>query len=620
TEINEILGERALEIAGTLDGQVRHFEDNIVTRLETIGSVISTQSDRFGETLHGQTEAIAGALDDAIGKLSNALDTHGTGLIDNLRSHATSVTHTITEVGQTAARSLTDATSQIQSETIVTLHKLADASQIVQTVIGSANEAIVKLEGTLADRIVGLSHAGSIIRDDAMESTKLLMEQIEAMRYVTGAGIGETKSLIDMLDERTRAVSSVTREHVDMLESATGMLTEVEQRLGIDLATRRENIEALTAGLNSRISDVQNVADNFASKMAEALQIVENRTTAINSLMNATSEQAGQALRDQFEAVRVEANEEKERTLEVVRGVTSTTVAEMGDVLSKLIGRFDETANDVKATTAQIAREIESTRDEIARSLVDLPRETQQQGATLRRAISDQAKALSELSNILIVSGRTTDVAKPVTTVAPVVSKPEPVYVPAPAPVFKQPVVPEVEEARAELKDRAPLASPTPVSRSIQATRPVAPAVSVRQEVSASVTPASEKGQRAGWLSDLLDRASRDDGKDADIGDEIVPLVTPKPQATMEMKKAELPKEPISALLSDIGQIVDENSVARLWNSYLKGEPAAFSRAIYTLEGQRRFEDLTALLASYERFRASIETYATKFATTVVVR
>jgi hypothetical protein len=69
----------------------------------------------------------------------------------------------------------------------------------------------------------------------------------------------------------------------------------------------------------------------------------------------------------------------------------------------------------------------------------------------------------------------------------------------------------------------------------------------------------------------------------------------------------------LPALQGDIGRLVDEAAVARLWNTYLRGEPAAFSRSIYTLEGQRRFEELSQLFKQDEQFRSVLEAYANKF-------
>ena len=65
--------------------------------------------------------------------------------------------------------------------------------------------------------------------------------------------------------------------------------------------------------------------------------------------------------------------------------------------------------------------------------------------------------------------------------------------------------------------------------------------------------------------------------------------------------------------LSDINRIVDEPAVALLWSNYLKGEPAAFSQAIYTEEGKQRYAELTDLAAHDDRFRTSLEAYTAKF-------
>ena len=75
----------------------------------------------------------------------------------------------------------------------------------------------------------------------------------------------------------------------------------------------------------------------------------------------------------------------------------------------------------------------------------------------------------------------------------------------------------------------------------------------------------------------------------------------------------EAPREPIAALLSDINRIVKDSEVARLWSLYLKGEPATFSTAIYTEEGQQRYAELTQLLPVDERFRISLDAYTAKF-------
>ena len=73
------------------------------------------------------------------------------------------------------------------------------------------------------------------------------------------------------------------------------------------------------------------------------------------------------------------------------------------------------------------------------------------------------------------------------------------------------------------------------------------------------------------------------------------------------------PVEPIPRLLADIRSLMNDDAVANLWAAYLRGENVSFSRSLYTLAGQRRFSELSALFQSDERFRSSLESYASRF-------
>ena len=73
------------------------------------------------------------------------------------------------------------------------------------------------------------------------------------------------------------------------------------------------------------------------------------------------------------------------------------------------------------------------------------------------------------------------------------------------------------------------------------------------------------------------------------------------------------PTEPIAQLLADIRALVNDDAVTNLWAAYLRGENVSFSRSLYTLSGQRRFAELSALYQADEKFRASLNSYANRF-------
>jgi len=161
----------------------------------------------------------------------------------------------------------------------------------------------------------------------------------------------------------------------------------------------------------------------------------------------------------------------------------------------------------------------------------------------------------------------------------------------------------------------APLSSPVARPPVLPTPRPSYEAPKQPEVKAVPPIAPTNKGQRAGWLSDLLDRASQDDGK-PDTTSAAVEPETPQnvTKAIVEpTPKVETVREPIAALLADIAHLVDERSAALLWSNYLKGEPVTFSPALYTTQGQQRYTELTQQIAQDQRFRSSVDAYTTKF-------
>jgi hypothetical protein len=571
-------------------------------------------------------------LNSAISRLSTTLDTQGTSLISALQSNAGNITDTIAQVGSHTADILSGTADRLQSETLVTLQKMSDASHIVRTLVEQANQSIGELESKLADRVIGLAHAGTVIKEDAAHSASLLLEQIESMREVTATGIHETRALIDVLDERTRAVSSVTREHVEILENAAQSLGSIEGRLGSDLENRKASIEVLTRTLNEHFNNVETVAEKFALHLNGALMAIENRAGSIRDIMSDAATVASQTMREQFDTVRAEADAEKERTVDQVRAVSTEALAEMSELLGQLVGRFEKTAADVKSLTESIAQEVDAAREDITKSVTILPNETKEQSAALKRAVSEQIRALGELNAIMAASSRVTDTAKPVeqrpAPVAPEKS-PERSFTPVqrPAAPIEAPRSPMI--ARPDVVARDTVQPAKPKIEDKPYVPPVMP--QARPEpvaTTARPTPAQtpSRDPRSGWLSDLLDRASQDEVKTTPAQRQEAPRVQPTPapvSAPVEKTRpimppvastpVSTPTEPIAQLLADVRSLMNDDAVSALWAAYLRGENVSFSRSLYTLGGQRRFAELSALYQSDEKFRTSLNSYANRF-------
>ena len=216
--------------------------------------------------------------------------------------------------------------------------------------------------------------------------------------------------------------------------------------------------------------------------------------------------------------------------------------------------RFEATADDIRGLSRKIHREIEETRDEVRRGAIELPRETAEQAAALRRVVGDQVKALNELTDIVARSGRVYRRRRAGAAAARVALSRRP----APAPI-RHP------------RRRQPRPNPGP--------------------------PASRQG---GWLSDLLARASRDDAPKAAGQNGAGPASSKGGFST--------------GLTLDIARMVDNAAASDLWRRYQRGEKGGCSVAVSTprkaIRPSRKF---VAAIASIRRFARPLDHYVRHF-------
>jgi hypothetical protein len=106
---------------------------------------------------------------------------------------------------------------------------------------------------------------------------------------------------------------------------------------------------------------------------------------------------------------------------------------------------------------------------------------------------------------------------------------------------------------------------------------------------------AAQRGQ-SGWLSDLLSRASRDDQPTGDPG------ALNRPAA-----------DALDAIAVGIANLIDPDAAAEMWDRWRRGENGAFSRRLYTAQGQQTFDEIRRRCRTDAQFRETVERYTQEF-------
>ena len=81
--------------------------------------------------------------------------------------------------------------------------------------------------------------------------------------------------------------------------------------------------------------------------------------------------------------------------------------------MSETAERFRQSVAEVRQMASEVQRQLDATRQELRRGVFELPEETNEAANAMRRVVSDQIKALKELTAVVTASGADFDVSEP---------------------------------------------------------------------------------------------------------------------------------------------------------------------------------------------------------------
>ena len=323
---------------------------------------------------------------------------------------------------------------------------------------------------------------------------------------------------------------------------------------------------------------------SFAATVEESFDRAQARAKEINASLMMTTNGAAATVSSQFEMIRDNAGKERERTAAALQSAYEQANAQLAGIMGQTTERFKQSAAEIRSMAWEIQRELDATRQELRRGVLELPQETSEQANAMRRVVSDQIKALNELAGIVSNSGAGFDVSD------------------APAPPPPPPPASRIEPPRAiDPPRQAEIAPTTEMLRPIAQLSPIeAPRASrLQPPVPAPSAPPASAAQRgqAGWLSDLLSRASRDEAQ-------------PTNGAPASGRPA---SDALDAIAVSIAGLIDPDAAAEMWDRWRRGDNGAFSRRLYTAQGQKTFDEIRRRCRSDAQFRDTVERYTQEF-------
>ena len=396
------------------------------------------------------------------------------------------------QTASSAVSEIVETQSMLRSDTTALFERLREANILLQEVLSGAHENMSDIESTLVTRVSEFVAA----MNDVAQKTGVANTEVE--RQVAGFQATATQSLTELT-----GLAGQFDTHGRSLAEAVALIDRSNRRTEGALSERRLELEALVTTLDSKGNDLEQRLTRFSSLLDQSLEGAAERAREIARLVAESTTSGARAISENFEAIRTGAEEERKRATEAMQTIYEQATGDSQTMLTQAAERFADVVEGLKRMSSDMQRELEATRTELRRGILELPQETAESAAQMRRVIVDQIEALAELNRIVARHGRSLDVAEPSAR------RVEAVEAAAPR---------RVVPSEAVLTNGGPRPEPPrPQRADITGLNP--PAMPTRRADAPSLSPAVQgsppaqggpAGGRTGWLSDLLTRASQE--------------------------------------------------------------------------------------------------------------
>jgi len=590
-ELTQILDEKSSGLLAAIAGRSQEFAGEIEKVTGVAVQSIQSQAFVFTSTMLDNSNELARIINDAGANATSAVNRTMSELQDKTQ---TAVEQSRQTARQTVAEVM-ETHGMLRSDSTALFERLREANTLLQEVLSGAQNNLGSIEQVLSTRVTEFVGSMNQLLERTGATATKMDDHIGSFYGLTTKTLHDLTDLAQQFDTHGRALAQA----VELVELSNRRTDET-------IDARRDALDGLLASLNTRTEDLDRRLRSFAGLLDESLAAAESRARDIARVVVDSTSDATRAIADQHEAVRSVTEQERMRTAEALQSLYEQATNEANAVfrgsatdahnmLQEAKERFTDIVSSVKQMALEMQRELDATRNELRRGILELPQETAESASQMRRVIVDQIEALAELNRIVARHGRGMDAvqSEPTRRATPE----ESVVVSMGGGRGQRPA------ARSDITGGTggPIQGPP---------SPFAPRRADAPSLSPNQAQTGSNGRGNGWLSELLSRASREPDSPPRKDERL--RTDDRPGRTEE-RAARHTIESLDSLSVDIARMIDHDAAADLWERYNRGERNVFTKRLYTVQGQKAFDEIRKRYRSDREFKQTVDRYVGEF-------
>ncbi len=487
-EIVVAVGNGSANLTRVLDEHGGELINAIGTKTTELASEISRITEQAAKTIETKNSALAYELASRAQEIVEQITDKGersaeaiTSRMLTLQEAAAAAIEQSKQTASTAVSEMMETHGMLRTDATALFERLRDANGLLQDVLGGAQNNLGSIEQILSVRVTEFVATMNNLLERTGATTTSLDEHIGSFYGVTQQVLGNLGDLAQQFDAHGRSLSE-----------AVAQLDNSSKRTESSVTDQRAALETLVATLDNRTGDLDQRLKRFSTLLEESFVAAEARARDIARTIAEGMNTSTHAITEQYEQVRNATDEERKRTMESLHSIYQQAIGDSEVMFQSATERFTEIVQSMKQMASEMQHELDNTRQELRRGILELPQETAETTAQMRRVIVDQIDALAELNRIVARHGREFEAAEPVREPVRRVQEAISTGTGGPRRVDAPPQRPVV---RAESHPTAPPIVPPQPQRRCRAR-----AIQLAQ---------AGNGGQANWLSDLLNRASQ---------------------------------------------------------------------------------------------------------------
>ncbi|MEM8743385.1 MAG: hypothetical protein AAGF14_01985 [Pseudomonadota bacterium] len=551
--IETLVGNQAKSIAGT----VGKLESTVQSQSASIENAVTSQSQAIETAVSNQAKSIEGT----VGKLQAAVQNQAKAIKDTLTGQTQAMENSVAEQAASLASNIQQQAKAIEST-------MAKNSMTISQVFAEGTDAVRKTTEYIVDQ-----------SDQANNNMNV---QMESLRSVSGQLLKQVHGLTERFETQGQAIMSASQA----LDSSNAQIDSILERRHAEIASLLDTVSTKAQALDQMMRSYSGIIEG------SLVQVEERAKQITASLAQETTAQADSTIQE-IERLRSSARQHTEQAVQELTGGFQSITSEVADQLGTLTSRFGETTREIRQTASSTAGEIEETRQELTRRMQGLPEATRQSQEAVRKAVSDQLKALGTLSALSTGAGAP---PPPTPPQSPQQALPPAAGYGGGANEGASQSADDIASVTANLASQLGSATntPPPQQPAQQTLPPETPAASASTGLGVSMRAQPPQAQDDRWsVGDLLARASGPDMSSQSSASQA--------SAGIELR------------LNDIASAIDQNTASAVWQRFRRGERDIFSRQLYTSQGQATFDEITGRYQRDAAFRATVDRYIGDF-------